>query len=195
MAQSLRRPRTYAPLVALCLLLVLPIPRLWAQAPLAQWTILVYLDGDNNLEREAIDDFLEMASVGSNSQVQIVAQFDRTPGYDRRYGDWQGTKRFHVTPGLAPEAANALMDLGEVNMGDVQTLIDFVLWGKLAFPAQRTRDILFLLSILVVILLFFLFRFARPERLVDPDAFSSVVIYFRALGTPASPFLPSSWAA
>jgi ABC-2 type transport system permease protein len=63
------------------------------------------------------------------------------------------------------------------------------------FPAQRTRDILFLLSILVVILLFFFFRFARPERLVDPDAFASVVTYFQALSTPASPYLPSSWAA
>ena len=63
------------------------------------------------------------------------------------------------------------------------------------FPAQRARDILLLFSILLVILLFFLFRFARPERLVDPDAFTGVVNYFRALSTPASPFLPSSWAA
>ncbi len=63
------------------------------------------------------------------------------------------------------------------------------------FPAQRTRDILFLLSLLVIILLFFLFRFTRPERLVDPDAFASVITYFRALSAPASPYLPSSWAS
>jgi len=63
------------------------------------------------------------------------------------------------------------------------------------FPAQRTRDILLLLSILIVILLFFLFRFTRPERLVDPDGFASVVTYFRALSTPASPYLPSTWAS
>jgi ABC-2 type transport system permease protein len=62
------------------------------------------------------------------------------------------------------------------------------------FPAQRSRDILLLLSILIVILLFFLFRFTRPERLVDPDGFASVVTYFRALSTPTSPYLPSSWA-
>lgn len=62
------------------------------------------------------------------------------------------------------------------------------------FPAQRTRDLLFLLSILLVILLYFLFRFMRPERLVDPDAFSSAVLYFRALSTPSSHFLPSTWA-
>jgi len=62
------------------------------------------------------------------------------------------------------------------------------------FPAQRTKDILFLLSILVVILLYLLFRFMRPERLVNPDAFSSTVSYFAALSTPTSPYLPSHWA-
>jgi ABC-2 type transport system permease protein len=61
-------------------------------------------------------------------------------------------------------------------------------------PAQRTRDILLLLSILLAILLYFLFRFLRPERLVDPDAFTSVVAYFRALSAPSSPYLPSTWA-
>ncbi|UCG12928.1 MAG: hypothetical protein JSU72_00035 [Deltaproteobacteria bacterium] len=62
------------------------------------------------------------------------------------------------------------------------------------FPAQRTRDILFLLFILLGILLYFLFRFMRPERLVDPDAFTDVVIYFRALSAPSSAYLPSTWA-
>jgi ABC-2 type transport system permease protein len=62
------------------------------------------------------------------------------------------------------------------------------------FPAQRTRDILFLLFILLGILLYFLFRFMRPERLVDPDSFTNVVLYFRALGAPSSPYLPSTWA-
>jgi ABC-2 type transport system permease protein len=61
-------------------------------------------------------------------------------------------------------------------------------------PAQRTRDILFLLSLLLGVLLYFLFRFMRPERLVDPEAFTSVVAYFRALGAPSSPYLPSTWA-
>ena len=63
------------------------------------------------------------------------------------------------------------------------------------FPSQRARDIVFLLSILLIILLLFLFRFTRPERLVSPDSFSSVITYFRALSAPTSPYLPSSWAS
>lgn len=62
------------------------------------------------------------------------------------------------------------------------------------FPAQRTKDILFLLSILVVIVLYLVFRMIRPERLVNPDAFTSAVGYFAALNAPTSIFLPSHWA-
>jgi len=43
----------------------------------ASWTFMVYLDGDNNLESCGVEDFMEMASVGSNAQVNIVVQFDR----------------------------------------------------------------------------------------------------------------------
>ena len=105
--------------------------------PVARWTVLVYLDGDNNLERDAIDDFIEMANVGSSDEVNIIVQFDRTPGYDTRYGDWQGTLRFRVTQGMAPTPANALADLGELNMGDPRTLSDFVSWGTRNFAAER----------------------------------------------------------
>ena len=61
------------------------------------------------------------------------------------------------------------------------------------FPAYRTRDILMLLVILVVVALYLLFRFLRPERLVDPDAFFSAVQYMGALKAPDSPFLPTHW--
>ncbi len=60
-------------------------------------------------------------------------------------------------------------------------------------PAQRTRDIILLLSIVMVIALYFLFRFLRPERLVDPEAFFSVVQYMSALKGPDSPYLPTRW--
>lgn len=113
-----------------------------AQQPIAEWTFLVYLDADNNLEREAVDDFLEMSSVASSPEVNVVVQFDRIPGYDSRYGDWTGTKRYHVQQGMTPLPANALSDLGEANMGDPQTLAAFLAWGKATFPARRTAAII-----------------------------------------------------
>jgi ABC-2 type transport system permease protein len=61
------------------------------------------------------------------------------------------------------------------------------------FPARRTKDILFLLSILLVVGLYFLFRFLQPERLTNPDSFAGMVEYMTALNAPSWPFLPSVW--
>jgi hypothetical protein len=107
-----------------------------------EWTYMVYLDGDNNLEGAAIDDFMEMSSVGSTSAVNIVVQFDRIPGYDSSYGDWTSCRRFHVTSGMTPTAANAISDLGECNMGDPNTLDDFVTWAMATYPANNYALIL-----------------------------------------------------
>jgi type II secretory pathway pseudopilin PulG len=112
------------------------------QPSIAEWTVLVYLDADNNLEREAVDDFVEMASAGSSPEVNIVVQFDRIPGYDSRYGNWTGTKRFLVQQGMTPDPANALSDLGEANMGAPQTLSDFISWGMASYPARHTAVII-----------------------------------------------------
>ncbi|MCK4763551.1 MAG: hypothetical protein KAW12_15230 [Candidatus Aminicenantes bacterium] len=108
----------------------------------ATWTIMVYLDGDNEHERAAIADFLEMAAVGSTKAVNIAVQFDRIAGHDSAYGDWTGTKRFLVTKGLKPSAASAAMDAGEVNMGDPEALLDFIYWSKTNYPAANYALIL-----------------------------------------------------
>lgn len=103
----------------------------------AKWTIMVYMDADNNLEEVGIEDFLEMASVGSTPEVNIVVQFDRSSSYDSRYGDWSTTKRFYVERGMEPWPNNATQELGEMNMADPQTLIDFVDWAMTNYPADH----------------------------------------------------------
>jgi len=101
------------------------------------WTFLVYLDADNNLETDGINDFLEMASVGSDANIHIVVQFDRIPGYNTSYNDWTSTKRFYITLGMTPTAANALSDLGEQNMGLTSTLSNFITWGVANYPSDH----------------------------------------------------------
>jgi hypothetical protein len=132
--------RSAAPILALFLLLGGLLPLLAAppaRAAPAEWTFLVYLDADNNLEDVGIDDFLEMASVGSTSLVNIVVQFDRAAGFDSQFGDWTTTKRFLVQQGMTPTPASALSDLGEVGMADPASLVAFVTWGILAYPARH----------------------------------------------------------
>jgi ABC-2 type transport system permease protein len=62
------------------------------------------------------------------------------------------------------------------------------------FPAQKASDIIMLMSVVVIVILYLLFRFLRPERLVNPDAFMSIAQYLGALKTPDSPYLPNHWA-
>ncbi|HTG01666.1 MAG TPA: hypothetical protein VK654_13885 [Nitrospirota bacterium] len=63
-----------------------------------------------------------------------------------------------------------------------------------AFPARRAKDVIVLLGLLFFVALYVLFRMLRPEKLVDPDAFPSLVQYLTAMRAPVSPLLPSSWA-
>ena len=107
-------------------------------APKAKWTVMVYISGDNNLEDYVVKDLeLELAPTGSSSSVQVVALADRGPGYDTSRGDWQTTKLYHVTQGMIADSASAVADWGERNMGDPQTLIDFVTWTKANYPADH----------------------------------------------------------
>jgi len=99
---------------------------------------MVYISGDNNLEDYVVQDIeTELAPTGSSADVQVVALADRGPGYDTSYGDWQTTKLFHVTQGMTAAPENAVADWGERNMGDPQTLIDFVTWTKSNYPADH----------------------------------------------------------
>jgi len=62
-------------------------------------------------------------------------------------------------------------------------------------PARRIRDILFFIGLLGFLILYLLFRFSQPERLVQPEAFGHFMDFLTAMETPSSPFLPSSWSA
>jgi hypothetical protein len=108
--------------------------------PPRPWTVMVYLDGDNDLETYALDDFMEMSQV-DNTNVNIVVQFDRG-GNKTNYGGWTTAKRFLVTRGMTPTAANALEDIGEANMGAMETLRDFIVWARSTYPATNYALIL-----------------------------------------------------
>ena len=104
--------------------------------PSAEWTIMVFLNADNNLERFSLLDFREMAKIGSTDQVNVIVQFDRNGVYAPD-PPWSQCLRFRVAKNMEPLPQNALQDLGEVNMGDGQVLADFVQWATQAYPAKR----------------------------------------------------------
>lgn len=103
----------------------------------AKWTVMVFMNGDNNLEQDAITNFEQMAAVPNSSEVNIVVQFDRIAGDFATIPDWDQTLRFQVKQGMQPLPAVALADLGEMDMGDTATIHAFVTWSKREYPAQH----------------------------------------------------------
>jgi len=107
-------------------------------APIADWTVMVYMDGDNNLERWITHDFdTELGVVGSSPEVQVVALADRGQHPIAADGGWTGARVFHVTKGMKATAESAVADWGQIDMGSPQTLVDLIAWTRASYPARH----------------------------------------------------------
>ncbi|GAH31165.1 unnamed protein product, partial [marine sediment metagenome] len=115
-----------------------------------EWTVMIYLDADNNLEMAGINDINEMEMVGSTTDVNVVVQVDRIPysvlaanneGHldDSSNSNWTNTRRYYITQDFDPYTINSDLksDLGELNMGNPSTLIDFATWAVTEYPAEK----------------------------------------------------------
>jgi hypothetical protein len=89
------------------------------------WLVMVYLDGDNDLEVNAIDDLNEMEEgIGTSNSICVIVLIDRASGYDTSNDNWDGTRLYNVTSDSDPLDINSnlLEDFGELNMGSGATL-------------------------------------------------------------------------
>ncbi|MDJ0718330.1 MAG: DVUA0089 family protein [Prochloraceae cyanobacterium] len=109
-----------------------------------EWTILVYVAADNDLEAFGIDDINEMESVLLPDNVNVVVQVDRTPGFDTSNGDWRETRRglIQYDPNSDTNNRAIVSNLQahpntEQNMGDSATLQDFITWGTENYQAEK----------------------------------------------------------
>ena len=113
-----------------------PAPSLEGQT----WLVMLYQDADDKiLEQDIYVDLNEAERAGSSERVHIVAQVDRYRAGFQGDGDWSSTKRFYITQNddLERVGSQLVADLGEVNMADGQTLVDFVTWAIETFPADK----------------------------------------------------------
>ena len=109
------------------------------------WTVMLYEDADDGvLEEDMLMDVNEAERVGSTDRVQIVAQIDRYKKGFSGDGNWTGARRYYLTKDQDLSRINSKQvgDLGEVNMGDPATLVDFVTWAIKTYPADRYALIL-----------------------------------------------------
>ncbi len=99
----------------------------------AEWTVMVYLDGDNNLDPDAVSDLAEMQTVGSTERVNVIALVDRysAPAYLYRI-TLGGTE---VLSGLTVNGVD--ISGQEISMADVRVLDAFVDYCKAEYPANH----------------------------------------------------------
>ena len=90
----------------------------------AQWTWLVYMAGDNNLQGAGSDDLDEMKRVGSTDDVNVIVQFDTKANKTTRYR-------------VEKNKLKSLQQMPGVDCGDPKVLASFIQWGMKTFPATH----------------------------------------------------------
>ena len=97
-----------------------------------EWGFYVYMAGDNSLYEEVEDDLNEMKMVGSNDDLEIVVLTDQNMNDD--------SHAYHVIKHDLEETPlneiNSNWD-NELDMGNGDTLRDFMIWASSEYPAQR----------------------------------------------------------
>ncbi len=105
----------------------------------AEWTIAVYLDADNDLEKFGLIDMNEM-ELGIRGDVNVIVLIDRAEGYDESDGDWTDARVYRIVHDADTNVLRSpvIARPGEVNMGDPAVLEAFLAATLQNFPAKRT---------------------------------------------------------
>ncbi|TCW84343.1 hypothetical protein C5O80_14995 [Burkholderia sp. SRS-46] len=108
--------------------------------PLPEWSVLVYMNAKNDLERYAFPNWRQMADTGSSNQLKIAVELGRIGNSDEA-GGWTGVKRFVVARGMTADAANAVQDPAQAvqntDMGSIDAFREFLTWGRQYHPAKH----------------------------------------------------------
>lgn len=112
----------------------------------ADWNILFYIAGDNNLAQYAVDNLNQAEQIGSTDNINILAQYDiNAPTILNTDKVW----RIKVLKDFNSKAINVENDSRNVSFSKAgfdssspKNLYDFLTWTKSNFPANHTCLIL-----------------------------------------------------
>jgi hypothetical protein len=108
-------------------------PAIMGAAATAKWTVMVYLDGDNNLDPDSVADIGEMMTVGTTEKVNVIVLWDRYAGPANLYEVQKG--KLQLLDGLT---VNGLSVNGqEISMTDWHVLKAFVEFAETKLPADH----------------------------------------------------------
>ncbi len=114
-----------------------------AKAAPKKWTVMVFVNAKNNLELAGLYNVNQMEKVGSDANINILAEMGRMNGQAQGDthldGDWTGAQRIFVKKDNDENVITSpvIEKLAKVDMGDYKRVVDFVKWAKKNYPAQR----------------------------------------------------------
>ncbi len=105
---------------------VAPLP-----LPEKEWTLLLFLNGHNNLSSFGDMNLKDMEKTGSTDQVNLVVEWGKS--------DDVNTHRLLVEKSTDPTKVSSpmIMSRPNIDMGDSKNFVDFVKWGVRNFPAKH----------------------------------------------------------
>ncbi|MDD2772881.1 MAG: clostripain-related cysteine peptidase [Elusimicrobiales bacterium] len=116
-----------------------------------EWTIMVYINGKNNLANAALYNMNQMEIVGSTDKMNVVVETGRL---------WDGVRRYLIVNDFQPSTTDqaelqsqyvqamhkinspVVQELPKTDMGDYKSAVDFVKWSREKYPAKKYMLIL-----------------------------------------------------
>lgn len=114
-----------------------------AKAAPKEWTVMVFINGKNDLELAGLYNVNQMEKIGSTKDLNIVVEQGRMKGQaggdTDLDGDWTGSRRMLIKKDKDEEKITSpvLQEDKVVDMGDYKRAVDFVKWSKAKYPAKR----------------------------------------------------------
>lgn len=107
--------------------------------PANTWTAMIFMDGDTNLcgVYPGLVNRVEQelgAKIGPDGFLKVLVLLDRIPTFCP--GEGKATRYFVQPDGQYTDGVNR-WDMGEINMGDPETLQNFIEWGMRNYPADK----------------------------------------------------------
>lgn len=104
----------------------------------SKWTVLVYMNAANDLFSFSDPNIYQMQTVADNPQVRFVVQWKQYQT-ENPTSSFDGTRRYLIKSGSNSQNVSQLVqNMGTgIDMGNPQTLQDFIAWGKANYPADR----------------------------------------------------------
>jgi len=96
-----------------------------------KWTFMVFMNGNNNLDYFGRKNIIDMEKVGSNDEVNIVVQWASLEN--------QKVTRLYVVKSddQSQVTSPVVEDLGQVDMGNPESLEAFIKWTVKHYPADH----------------------------------------------------------